>query len=88
MTKEEYIDLYEALSYGHDVELCIEKKDYFCEWCGTAIDVFLMEGEKGSKVLHLEGNTRNETIQRVFAASINGKSLDHDYCDIQIIDIE
>ena len=88
MTRNELNDLHEKLCYGHDAEIQISDTRLFFEWRDAAIEVYKMKEGVGEKLFDFAGQTRLETVDLLFAASLNGKILNNDYSDIQIIDIE
>ncbi|MBQ9469097.1 MAG: hypothetical protein IJU52_08845 [Clostridia bacterium] len=88
MTREEFNDLHESLCYGHDAELFINETHYFLEWNITEIEVYIVVDGKGERICSFSGIDRFETVDLLFAASINGKTLNENFSDIQIVDIE
>ena len=88
MTRNALNDLHEKLCYGHDAEIQIGDVHLFIEWSDTAIEVYKMKEDEGEKLFIFRGETSLETVDSLFAASLNGKILNNDYSDIQIIDIE
>ena len=88
MTRDEFRNLHESLCYGHDAELLIENMKYFIEWNGDVLEVFKVVDSIGKKIFHLSGSNRRETVDRLFAAKINEKTLNDHFDIIQIEDIE
>lgn len=88
MTRNEYNDLHESLSYGHDAEILIDGIHYFVEWNDATIDVYKLNVNTGEKITSIAGSNKFETVNLLFAMLINGKSLNDHYPDIQVVDIE
>ena len=88
MTRNELNDLHESLCYGHDAEIIIGDAKYFIEWNTATLDVFKVCNEVGEKVASFSGNDMFKAVELLFAFSIDDKTLNDDFSDIQIVDIE
>lgn len=89
MTKQEFVEMYDLLYYGHDAELIISGQHYFIEWSNVGIDVFFMENGNGTKIASIVGKNRSDAVAKLFDLKIDGnKNLNDSYDDIEIVDIE
>ena len=88
MTKVEFNDLYDSLCYGHDAELLINGNRVFVEWNGEKIELFHVVGDVGNKLCELSDSTKLDTVKMLFQTSIFDKTLNNNYNEIVILDIE
>lgn len=89
MTKNEYKELFDLLSYGHDADLSVAGQRYFLEWNEGGMAIYQMNDDTGDKIATLRGNDKfqvvNELFDFVFALQ---KTLNASYQEITILDIE
>ena len=88
MTKAEFNDLYDSLCYGHDAELLIIKDRVFIEWSSNKIELFHVVDNTGNKICDISDGTKFDTVKMLFDTSIFGKTLNNNYNEIEIMDIE
>ena len=88
MTKVEFNDLYDSLYYGHDAELLINGNRVFVEWNGEKIELFHVVDDVGNKLCELSDSTKLDTVKMLFKTSIFDKTLNNNYNEIVILDIE
>ena len=89
MTKNEFNDLFDLLTYGHDADLIIENQRFFLEWKENGIAVYKMQGDTGIEVTLLQGLDRHEIANMVFDfCFLPEKTLNSNYQDFVILDIE
>ena len=88
MTKAEFNDLYDSLCYGHDAELLITGNRVFIEWSGDKIELFHVVDNTGNKICDISDGTKFDTVKMLFDTSILGKTLNNNYIEIDILDIE
>lgn len=88
MTKSEFNDLYDSLYYGHDAELFIKGSKIFIEWNGEKIEIFHVINDMGKKICELSDITKLDTVKMLFDTSIFGKTLNNNYNEFDILDIE
>ena len=89
MTKSEFNDLFDLLSYGHDADLSVDGQRYFLEWNGDGITIYKMQSDAGHKIAMLCGENKAQVVDDLFNFSfLTGKSLNSSYQEISILDIE
>lgn len=89
MTKNEFDDLYDSFCYGHDAELMVLGQRFFLEWNKKSLTIYKMLGDTGSVVETLQGESRGVIVKKLFDfCFFSGKSINKDYQEISIIDIE
>ncbi len=88
MTKTEFHDLYDSLCYGHDAELLIGANRVFIEWNGEKIELFHVVDNAGNKICELFDSSKFDTVKMLFNISVFGKTLNNNYSEIEILDIE
>lgn len=88
MTKTEFNDLYDSLCYGHDAELLITGNRVFIEWSGDKIELFHIVDNTGNKICDISDGTKFDTVKMLFDTLIFGKTLNNNYNEIDILDIE
>ncbi len=89
MTKSEFKDLFDLLSYGHDADLSVDGQRYFLEWNGDGITIYKMQGGSGHEIATLCGENKTQIVNDLFDFSfLPSKSLNSSYQDISILDIE
>ncbi len=89
MTRAEYMDLYDSLYYGHEAELSMCGKRYYLETCDNGLEIYILQGAEGVKILQITAIDRNEMLQKLFSEPIfDGKSLNDNYDDFCVIAID
>ena len=88
MIKVEFNDLYDSLCYGQDAELLINGNRVFVEWNGEKIELFHVVDDAGKKLCELSDSTKLNTVKMLFQTSIFDKTLNNNYNEIVILDIE
>lgn len=89
MTKSEFNDLFDLLSYGHDADLSVDGQRYFLEWNGNGMTIYKMQGDSGHKIATLCGENKIHIVNDLFDFLFSpGKSLNSSYQEISILDIE
>jgi len=88
MTKTEYNYLYDSLCYGHDAELSINGNKIFVEWNGEKIEIYHCINDEGQKIGEVSGGDRFCTVKILFETFIFKKTLNINYEEIDIVDIE
>lgn len=89
MTKAEYGELFDRLSYGHDADLLINGHRYFFEWITDGLAIYKMTDDIGEEVAIAHGENKIETVKNLFKLPLlEEKSIDNSYAKMEILDIE
>ena len=66
MTKNEYKELFDLLSYGHDADLSVAGQRYFLEWNEDGMAIYQMNDDTGDKIAMLRGNDKFQVVNELF----------------------
>lgn len=88
MTKAEFNDLFDSLSFGHDAEILIDKERIFIEWQDTCLSIYRIVEEKGQLLKEIKSSDKAGTVTTLFKTPIFGKILNENYNEIDVLDIE
>ena len=88
MTKTEFNDLYDSVCYGHDAELTVTGNRVFVEWNDGKIEIFHIVNNEGHMIFEVFAENRLDTVKEIFNTCIFCKTLNDNYNEIEIFDIE
>ncbi len=89
MTRKEYVELYDSLYYGHEVELLIKDSRYYLEQCENGMDIYLLGENQPIKVFRILEKDRALLIDKIVLLPFcENRTLCDNYMEFDIIAID